>query len=962
VPVNFLTEDQERRYGRFSGEPTLDQLARHFHLDDTDRTFIAEHRGDHNRLGVAVQLGSVRLLGTFLEEPAQAPASAVRFAADQLTISNPVDLMALYGASAGRWRHGGRIRERYGYRTFTDFGVAFRLNRFLYALCWIGTERPSALFERAIAWLLAAKVLLPGLSVLERMVAKVRLRSSAHLHRRMVKGLTTAARLRLDSLIVVPEGERQSPLDRLRDGPYMQSGPEIGRALARLDEVRLLAQGLPQIDRIPPGQIAALARFASAARAQAVSRLPEERRAATLLAFVNTLEASAGDDVLDLFDAVATAMFSHAEAAAKEARMRSLRDLDVAALQLRSMGQVILDETTPDSEVRREVFKLMDRDALSAAVERVGVLAEPQDETYFTELRKFHRKIRYAPALLAGLDLGAAPAGKPLLEAVEYLRSIHAGGKRPGPAPTAFASKDWAGQIKTEDGSLDLVGYRLCVLDGLRRAIRRRDVFPVRSLRYADPRKGLLSGAAWEAARPAICRTIGVSASGTEELGQLSERLDLAYREVAERVPANPRVGIVNTGGKADLSVEALDKVEEPASLVALRAAVDARLPRLDLPELILEMDARTGFASHFTHASENASRADKIATTVCAVLVAEATNTGFEPLIRGDVPALRRSRFSWVKQNFLRAETLTAANAALVAAQNAIPLARSWGGGEVASADGLRFVVPVRTIHSGPNPRYFGRERGVTWYNLASNQFTGLNAVTVPGTLRDSLHLLAVVLEQETELQPTEIMTDTAGYTDTIFGIFHLLGYQFSPRIADVGGARFWRVDQKADYGILNDLACNKINLRLITEHWDDLLRLAGSLKLGVVRAGGLTRTLQTNDRPTKLARALQELGRLIKTLYLLRFIDDDSYRRRILIQLNRGEGRHQLARVLFHGKRGELRQRYREGQEDQLGALGLVVNLVVLWNTIYMDAALDQLRAEGYEALADDVAGCRR
>ena len=161
-------------------------------------------------------------------------------------------------------------------------------------------------------------------------------------------------------------------------------------------------------------------------------------------------------------------------------------------------------------------------------------------------------------------------------------------------------------------------------------------------------------------------------------------------------------------------------------------------------------------------------------------------------------MPALRRSRLSWVKQNFLRAETLTAANAALVSAQNAVPLARSWGGGEVASADGLRFVVPVRTIHSGPNPRYFGRERGVTWYNLASDQYTGLNAITVPGTLRDSLNLLAVVLEQETELQPTEIMSDTAGYTDTVFGVFHLLGYQFSPRIADIGGARFWRVDRE--------------------------------------------------------------------------------------------------------------------------------------------------------------------
>jgi TnpA family transposase len=189
---------------------------------------------------------------------------------------------------------------------------------------------------------------------------------------------------------------------------------------------------------------------------------------------------------------------------------------------------------------------------------------------------------------------------------------------------------------------------------------------------------------------------------------------------------------------------------------------------------------------------------------------------------------------------------------------------------------------VPVGFLTEDQAGRYgrFGRERGVTWYNLASNQFTGLNAITMPGTLRDSLHLLAVVLEQETELQPTDIMSDTAGYTDTMFGIFHLLGYQFSPRIADIGGSRFWRVDRKADYGILNDLASNKINMKLITEQWDDLLRLAGSLKLGVVQAAGLTRTLQTNDRPTRLARALQQLGRLIKTLYLLRYIDDEQYR----------------------------------------------------------------------------------
>ncbi len=229
---------------------------------------------------------------------------------------------------------------------------------------------------------------------------------------------------------------------------------------------------------------------------------------------------------------------------------------------------------------------------------------------------------------------------------------------------------------------------------------------------------------------------------------------------------------------------------------------------------------------------------------------------------------------------------------------------------------------------------------------------------MTVSGTLRDSLHLLAIVLDQETELRPAEIMTDTAGYTDTIFGIFHLLGLQFSPRIADIGGARFWRVDGRADYGVLDDLAANRIDIKLIVEHWDDLLRLAGSLKLGVVRAAGLTCVLQTNDRPTKLARALQELGRLIKSSIYAAVHRRRTYRRRILVQLNRGESRHQLARTIFHDKRGELRQRYRDGQEDQLGALGLVVNLIVLWNTIYIDAALDQLRAEDHVILDEDVA----
>jgi TnpA family transposase len=124
-----------------------------------------------------------------------------------------------------------------------------------------------------------------------------------------------------------------------------------------------------------------------------------------------------------------------------------------------------------------------------------------------------------------------------------------------------------------------------------------------------------------------------------------------------------------------------------------------------------------------------------------------------------------------------------------------------------------------------------------------------------MPGTMRDSLLLLALVLEQQTELQPTRIMTDTGAYSDVVFGLFRLLGYRFSPRLADIGGARLWRIDPDADYGPFNDMSRHRVNLARITENWDDCLRLVGSLKLGRVRAIGIMRTLQVGEHATRLA-----------------------------------------------------------------------------------------------------------
>jgi hypothetical protein len=206
----------------------------------------------------------------------------------------------------------------------------------------------------------------------------------------------------------------------------------------------------------------------------------------------------------------------------------------------------------------------------------------------------------------------------------------------------------------------------------LRIAIHRRDVFVSPSWRYADPRSGLLTGREWEATRPVICRTLGLSSDPAPILSALSQELDQTYRAVAARLPTNGAVRFETVEGKKDLVLSPLDKLEDPPSLLALREAVAARLPRVDLPEILLEINARTGFTKAFTHIAERTARAADLSTSLCAVLLAEACNTGVEPLIQHEVAALRRDRLSWVNQNYVRDETLLAANAKLVSAQNA--------------------------------------------------------------------------------------------------------------------------------------------------------------------------------------------------------------------------------------------------------------------------------------------------
>ena len=202
-------------------------------------------------------------------------------------------------------------------------------------------------------------------------------------------------------------------------------------------------------------------------------------------------------------------------------------------------------------------------------------------------------------------------------------------------------------------------------------------------------------------------------------------------------------------------------------------------------------------------------------------------------------------------------------------------PLAQHWGGGTLSSSDGQRFPVQGKVRHARALPRYFGYGEGLTFYTWSSDQFSQYGTKVISSTVRDATYVLDEILNNETDLTLLEHTTDTAGYTDLVFCLFDLLGMQFSPRLRDIGDRQLYKLTTDATiYPRLDTRLMGRIDLPRLLEKWEDLARVAGSLKRGYVTASLLISRLQAYPRQGQLTKLLQEYGRLVKTIFVLRYL----------------------------------------------------------------------------------------
>ena len=691
MPVQFLTDEYRSRYARFVGEPSDAQLARYFLLSTGDLELIRTKAEAHTQLGFALQLVTIRFLGTLLDDPNDVPTNVRHYVARQVGVSAATDLSA-YKQSKTRYRHVEEIKARFGYRDFSAPTIGLSLVRFLYTRATLSPERPSQLFDLATAWLVERNVLLPGATVLERLIARVRERANLALWEKLARLPNGKQREKLLGLLDTPEGSRVSALEHLKRAPRRISGQSLREAVLRVERVREVGVGELDLSTFPSVQLKALARYGVTSWVGTVAQLARERQVATLLAFTQELERTATDDALDLFSGLMNDLLRNSKNEGKQTRLRGLKAYDQASLRLATAVEVVL-AALDDTGLRDDIYNKIPKNELSAALHTVHTHARLPEDNFEAELvEKYLTVRRFQQVMLRGLTFSSNDAGIFVLDALEFLNEIE-GKRNPllDDAPKRIITQGWRRHVYKEKAELDRRAYTLCVMDALQDALGRRDVFVARSKRYQNPTAQLLSGEAWQNVRSDVCRTLDLSLAPEESLTRLAQHLDEAYRRAADALPRHQHVHIETVSNKQTLMWARLDRLEEPPSLPRRREQTSSMMPKVDLPEVLLEINALTGFAEAFTHISAGDIRLPDLHISVCAVLLAESCNLGLESLVDEDRPALTRDRLSYVQQNYLRFDTLTAANTKLVDYQATLPLAQIWGGGDRAYAYGLQ-------------------------------------------------------------------------------------------------------------------------------------------------------------------------------------------------------------------------------------------------------------------------------
>ncbi|MFE0506440.1 Tn3 family transposase [Peribacillus butanolivorans] len=930
----LLTTDQRNLLMEIPEDDLIEGT--YYTFSNQDLEVINKRRREENRLGFAVQLAVLRYPGWSYTHIKNLPDSVMRYIANQIN-AEPSSLSLYPQRENTLWDHLKEIRNEYGFITFTlkEYRMTFK---HLYQLALENGDAIHLLHE-SIEYLRKNRVILPAITTLERMVWEARAMAEKKLFNTVSHSLTNDQKEMLEEIITSQHRSETNKtiLGWLKEAPGHPSPETFLKVIERLEYIRGMELGSVKINHLHRNRFLQFSRLGARYEPYAFRDFQENKRYTILTVYLLQLTEELTDKAFEIHDRQILSLLSKGRKAQEEIQKRNGKKVNEKVIHFSSIGQALIKAKTEGLDVFEVLESVIEWNSFVTSVEEAQELARPVDYDYLDLLQKrFYSLRKYTPTLLKVLDFHSTKSNEPLLQAVEIIREMNDSRKRKVPvaAPVDFVSNRWKKHLYEKDGTINRHYYEMAVLTELREHVRAGDVSISGSRQYRDFEEYLFSQDTWNQDKDNTRLSVSLSFEDyiQERDNSLNERLKWLSTNW------NKLDGVSLEKGK--LSIARLEK-EIPEEAKKFSASLYQMLPRIKLTDLLMDVAYITGFHEQFTHASNNRKPDKEETVIIMAALLGMGMNIGLSKMAEA-TPDLTYKQLANVSQWRMHEDAMNKAQAVLVNFHHKLDLSSYWGDGTTSSSDGMRMQVGVSSLHSDANPHY-GTGKGTTIYRFTSDQFSSYYTKIIHTNSRDAIHVLDGLLHHETDLNIEEHFTDTAGYTDQIFGLTHLLGFKFAPRIRDLSDSKLFTLEKASENPKLESILRGQINTKIIKENYEDVLRLAHSIREGTVSASLIMGKLGSYSRQNSLATALREMGRIEKTIFILNYLSSESLRRKIQKGLNKGEAMNGLARAIFFGKQGELRERTIQHQLQRASALNIIINAISVWNTLHLTKAVE-------------------
>jgi len=946
---NLLSKQERALITQISDNSSKDEIIKYYTFNEKDMIEIRKHRGAYNRIGFATQIGVLRHKGWTLSNINEVPNQILEYIGTQIDIF-PKEFITYFNRRNTIFAHQKEIRDTFGYALF-DKKIHSQILENLMDKYLSKSNDPFYLISMLIKELKSIKIILPGITILEDLIAKIILKTEENAIIEINNQINDKQRKILDDLLESTELDKPPVLTWLRNTSGKSTPNELIELVKRIEKIETLELKIV-ITKVPNYIVNQYIKLGQRYDPYSLRRFNTQKKYAILVLFLKDLYQDLIDKVITIHDLKIVSVFSSIrkkqDKKLKEYKIMSKNAIDdyIEIGETLSNSNITIEKFTNDVLLKLTIKNekwIKFQDSLEAAKklsEKNKIDSIEMMGSYYNTFRK------YTPTLLKALTFNSINTPcKKLVDAVNIIKELNDSKKvnLPNEVDLNFTNKKWRSIVNKKTGSAKRHYFELAVLNELRNKIRSGDIYISESKNYKNIEDYLISKEKWESEKTNT--RLSASLSFDEYFKSTEKRLDSLmklYSKNSEKV--NDIIGEDNK-----LHPKRVEK-STPEEAKKLSRNLYNLIPKITLQDLLLEISSITGFEKHFPNLANNKDiDSKKDLTTLIFAIMGIGTNVGLSN-IAASLKNISYKQLAYTADWRLIEENLYKALNSMVNLQMKEPIAKWWGDGTTSSSDGMRLLTIVDALNASYNP-HFGFEKGLTIYRFINDKYAAFYSIVTNTNVRDALHVIDGILKYASEIKIQEHYTDTAGYTDQIFALMSLMGFRFAPRLRNLPDLKLYAFDRNK-YPKLKDLITGTINKELIRENYDSIMRLAHSIYEEKVSSAVILGKLGSYARKNSVANALKEMGKIEKTIFILEYTLDLDLRKRIQCGLNKGEAMNNLARNVFFGKKGNMWEHELQAQFQTSSCLNILLDSIVLWNTKYLLKAWKHYKNENPNA----------